>query len=131
MRTRSHARSCALLTALLLTSVGAATSAVAADEPSDWVVDRVRFEPIEPGGGHLTVEGMGAYRGTIEVVPGSGGLAVINEVGVEDYVKGISEVPSSWPAEALRAQAIAARTYGLNQKESGAADSPWKENGAD
>jgi hypothetical protein len=46
---------------------------------------------------------------------------VINEVGFEDYVKGISEVPAGWPVEALRAQAIAARTYALWVLENGAA----------
>ncbi len=32
---------------------------------------------------------------------------------IEDYVKHIYEIPSSWPSEALKAQAIAARTYAL------------------
>ncbi len=117
-------------TALGVGSFGSAPTAVAADASEGWVVDRVRFEPVDPGGGVLTVEGMGPYRGAIEVVPADGGLAVINDVGIEDYVKGIAEVPASWPAEALRAQAIAARTYGLNQKSS-TADSPWKARGAD
>jgi len=116
--------------ALGVTSLGPAPAAVAADGADGWVVDRVRFEPVDPGGGVLAVEGMGAYRGAIEVVPADGGLAVINDVGAEDYVKGIAEVPASWPTEALRAQAIAARTYALNQKTS-TADSPWKAHGAD
>jgi stage II sporulation protein D len=37
---------------------------------------------------------------------------VLAVMTVEEYVRGISEVPSSWPREALGAQAIAARTYG-------------------
>ena len=42
-------------------------------------------------------------------------MLVINSLGVEDYVKGVvpNEVPASWPADALRAQAVVARTYGL------------------
>ncbi len=75
-----------------------------------WVVDRVRFEALDarrPVG----VDSLGSYRGTIDVVPADGALAVVNELPLEDYLLGISEVPPSWPAEAQRAQAIAARTY--------------------
>ena len=42
------------------------------------------------------------------------GVSIVNHVGFEDYLKGIAEMPSKWPAEALRAQAIAARTYALH-----------------
>src|SRR5205807_4868280 len=41
---------------------------------------------------------------------------VFNQLPLEDYVKGIVEVPAAWPAAALQAQAIAARTYGLNRQ---------------
>ncbi len=130
MRFRLVAGSCALLTALVLTSFVPVSASAASGDQAGWVVDRVRFEPVEPGAGPLTVEGVGAYRGAIEVVPSGGGVAVINDVGLQDYVKGIAEVPSSWPAAALRAQAIAARTYALNAK---AAASPgsWRADGAD
>ena len=39
----------------------------------------------------------------------------MNTVGIEAYLKGVvsSEMPSSWPAEALKAQAVAARSYAL------------------
>jgi len=133
MRFRPAASSCALLAAFLLTPIVAAAGSAApaaAEDPPGWVVDRVRFEPAEPGAGPLSVEGLGAYRGAIEVAPASGGLAVINDVGLQDYVKGVAEVPGSWPTEALRAQAIAARTFALNLKASTAA-SPWKADGAD
>jgi stage II sporulation protein D len=58
----------------------------------------------------------GIYRGALVVTPRSaGGLYVINAVGLEGYVKGVvpNEMPSEWPADALRAQAVAARSYGL------------------
>lgn len=84
-----------------------------------WVVDRVRFEPLAgraPAGAAFAVAGVGAYRGAIEVVPApTGGVAVVNQVPLEDYVRGIAEVPSTWPVEALKAQAIAARTYVLHE----------------
>ena len=54
-----------------------------------------------------------AYRGMIEVTAASGPLRLVNELDVEQYLKGMGEVPSSWPASAIGAQAVAARTYAL------------------
>ncbi len=47
----------------------------------------------------------------------SGKINVINVVDMEDYLKGVItfEMSPSWPAEALKAQAVCARTYALNQ----------------
>jgi SpoIID/LytB domain protein len=54
------------------------------------------------------------YGGTIEVgMDRDGRLFVIGELPVEDYVEGIAEVPRSWPMATLKAQAVAARSYGL------------------
>lgn len=53
------------------------------------------------------------YRGTIQVLASGGGLQLVNHLDVEDYLLGLGEVPGSWPAAALEAQAIAARTYAL------------------
>ena len=54
------------------------------------------------------------YRGLLEVTAAGGPLRVINEVDVETYLKGMGEVRDPrWPPAALRAQAIAARTYAL------------------
>ena len=64
----------------------------------------------------LGVHGVGDYRGALELVPAGGGVGVVNDVGLDDYLKGLSEVPSTWPAEALKAQAIAARTYALHER---------------
>lgn len=82
--------------------------------PVSWTVDRVRVEPVAPDGS-IRLEGLGEFRGAIELLRSPAGVAVVNDVDVEDYVKGIAEVPPSWPAEALRAQAIAARTYALSE----------------
>ena len=53
------------------------------------------------------------YRGVIRLLGASSGVMAINEVGLDLYLRGVvpSEMPSSWPAEALKAQAIAARSY--------------------
>lgn len=54
-----------------------------------------------------------AYRGCIEVLNTPEGLIVINEVLLEEYLYSVvpSEMPASFPLEALKAQAICARTY--------------------
>jgi stage II sporulation protein D len=70
------------------------------------------------GAGRVTIDGLGAYRGALELVPtdsDAGSLNVIDAVAVDQYVKGVvaNESPSSWPQAALRAQAIAARSFAL------------------
>jgi stage II sporulation protein D len=64
----------------------------------------------------IAVAGKGTYRGSLEVRATSGGLDAINVIGIEDYVRGVvsRESPSSWPLEALKAQAVAARSYVLS-----------------
>jgi stage II sporulation protein D len=64
----------------------------------------------------------GAYRGALEFRPGTfGGVNAINAVALEDYVQGVVPVesPSSWPLEALKAQAVAARTYAVTTGKGG------------
>lgn len=64
--------------------------------------------------GELLVSGT-RYRGHIEVWKGKRGLYLINELPLEDYVRSvvISEVAEDWEMEALKAQAVIARTYAL------------------
>ena len=65
------------------------------------------------------------YRGSIKIDLAGGRLRAINVVGLEQYLYGVvpSEVPDDWPAEALKAQAVAARSYALaTRKLSGAYD---------
>src|SRR5438045_3453946 len=56
--------------------------------------------------------------GRLEVFVDSGALVAVNSVDLEQYVAAVvaSEVPATWPAEALRAQAVAARTFAVAQK---------------
>jgi stage II sporulation protein D len=70
------------------------------------------------GNGRVAISGAGAYRGALEVVPtesDAGSLNVINALPVDQYVKGVipNESPPSWPQAALRAQAVAARSFAL------------------
>lgn len=58
----------------------------------------------------------GAYRGWFEFRPGAlGEVLAINALGLEQYVAGViaNEAIPSWPADALEAQAVAARTYAI------------------
>lgn len=59
------------------------------------------------------------YRGTVQVTSSGGGLRLTNVVDVELYLRGLGEVPASWPAAALQAQAIAARTVAMETVASG------------
>ena len=65
-------------------------------------------------GGPLVWDGR-AYHGTLVIWSGSGRLAVVNAVDLEDYVRGVigDEMPHRWPLAALEAQAVAARSYAL------------------
>ena len=86
--------------------------------PSGLVVDgqRLRSDRIEVRGrnGEVTVNGI-TVAGRVTVKRQNGKLIAINEVGLEDYVKGVvpSEMNPSWSFEALKAQALASRTYAL------------------
>jgi stage II sporulation protein D len=69
------------------------------------------------GSGPLELLGKGSYRGSLEILASTvpGKVSAINAVSLEDYVRGVvpKESPSSWPLEALKAQAVAARSYAL------------------
>jgi stage II sporulation protein D len=61
----------------------------------------------------------GPYRGVIRVVRDGGKLMMINAVPLESYLRGVvpHEVPPSWPLEALKAQACAARAFALGSRK--------------
>jgi stage II sporulation protein D len=59
------------------------------------------------------------YRGVAEASPGEKGVLVVNELQLEEYLVGLinCEISSAWPIEAVKAQAVIARTYALNRKQ--------------
>ena len=77
---------------------------------------------IEPGQGVagekcITLSYNCKYYGGFRFERVNGGsLTVVNILGLEDYVKGVvaTEMSTSWPIEALKAQAVAARSYALS-----------------
>jgi stage II sporulation protein D len=67
----------------------------------------------------------GRYRGALEFRAGLfGGVSAINALGLEDYVRGVvsAESPASWPAAALEAQAVVARSYAITTDAGSAGD---------
>jgi stage II sporulation protein D len=64
----------------------------------------------------------GLYRGVLELRPALfGGMTVVNAVRLETYLRGVvpAEMPANSPLDALRAQAVAARTYALTTDAGG------------
>ena len=63
----------------------------------------------------LLLAGHGPYRGSLEFRPSGSSVQTVEAVDLEDYVRGVvsAEMPASWAPEALRAQAVAARTYAI------------------
>src|SRR5919205_3179942 len=56
------------------------------------------------------------YAGVLQIIPkGAGKVLPVNVLPMEDYLKGVvpAEMPTYWGVEALKAQAIAARTYAV------------------
>ena len=85
---------------------------------------RLILEPQD--GSELTVtslnraQGQPSYAGRLEILDTDDGLVLVNELELEDYLKKVipSEMPSSYEKEALKAQAVCARTYAFMQRKS-------------
>jgi stage II sporulation protein D len=73
------------------------------------------------GAGKVAIAGYGTYRGALEASSSGGSLYVVNALALEQYAKGVmpNEVPPSWPAEQLKAQAVAVRSIALTSDNGG------------
>jgi stage II sporulation protein D len=87
--------------------------------------------PAQPLTGPLTIlPGKSAlwlahpYRGTFRIASTGTTLSVVNTVAIESYLRGVvsSEMPHDWPLEAVKAQAVAARSYALARRHGGPFD---------
>ena len=86
--------------------------------------ERLILEPQD--GSELTVnslvraQGTPSYGGRLEILDTENGLVLVNEIDLEAYLKKVipSEMPSSYEKEALKAQAVCARTYAFVQSRS-------------
>ena len=83
-------------------------------------------DPLRLLGPALNGVTSGRYRGAIELRTDLGGVTAINVLDLDSYVRGVvaGEMPSSWPLEALKAQAVAARTYALATRKTDGAVRP-------
>ncbi|PZA06859.1 MULTISPECIES: SpoIID/LytB domain-containing protein [unclassified Meiothermus] len=88
-----------------------------AQSGSEVLVDGQKVGPWVELAGDGFILGDKAYRGSLLVVAQNGRLLLINRVWLEDYLLGVlpAEVPRSFPAAALQAQAILARTFALSR----------------
>ena len=101
----------ALLSVALVPPATAQSKADAKGRELGAAVAPLRLVPT--GTAPLAVSGLHRYFGSIEIGSASDGLTVSNRLPLERYLLGLAEVPLSWPDEALKAQAVAARTYAL------------------
>lgn len=95
-------------------------------EPGDpWLASgAVTLTPLEEGATFSMPElkrsyDSPVYHGTFQVEERSEGLLVVNEVPLETYLCSVvpSEMPANYPMEALKAQAVCARTYARKQMD--------------
>lgn len=82
----------------------------------DWRGQGFWVEPT--AGGYVCINEQW-YRGRVWVAATAGKVTVVNSLDLEAYLYGVlgGEMPSSWPQEALKAQAVAARSYALYQRQ--------------
>ncbi len=105
--------------------IAAMNAFVAQSEPGrrvkldNWKSQQFWIEPTK--GGYVFIANRW-YRGRTLVVPTARGLTAVNYVDLENYLYSVvgGEMIPSWPLEALKAQAVAARSYVLYQRENAA-----------
>ncbi|MDD2972223.1 MAG: SpoIID/LytB domain-containing protein [Lachnospiraceae bacterium] len=88
--------------------------------------ESIAFKPMDQDAS-ITVESIErnvsgkypTYGGSLEIYKEAEGYLIVNELSIETYLQGVlpSEMPGSYPLEALEAQAICARTYALKTME--------------
>lgn len=80
-----------------------------------WAANQIWIEPT--ANGYVWI-GDRWYRGRTLLLPQKGGLTAVNYVDIEQYLYSVlgAEMSGNWPLEALKAQAVAARSYALHQR---------------
>lgn len=92
-------------------------------KPSSKMLKDGRLQVKTTDKGKITVSsikrayGSPSYRGSIEIVAYDQGLTIVNELPLEEYLYSVvpSEMPTSYGKEALKVQAVCARSYAYNQ----------------
>ena len=87
--------------------------------------ERLQLAPAValPDDAHFALAGR-SYRGILEILAKKGGLTAVNLVPLDDYLLSVvpEEMPTDWPAEALKAQSVAARSFALHNRDRHGAD---------
>jgi stage II sporulation protein D len=91
------------------------------NQPENISLGRITVKPDD--GGEIKIlsitrsQGNPSYEGTIELDVRQEGILVINDVDIEKYLKRVvpSEMPASYSVEALKVQAVCARSYAYKQ----------------
>jgi stage II sporulation protein D len=98
-----------------------ATGKSVATTPGPLRVDAPVDQPLRLNGTSVPGVRDGLYRGSLLISASGSGLVAVNALDLEDYVRGVvsAESPSAWPTEALKAQAVAARTYAITSHAGG------------
>jgi len=111
------------------TSQGGAAFSITASKDSRGLVSingSIKSLPFyfAPEGEFIYVNGR-PYRGDLTVIGQKDALGAVNELPIEDYVAGIinNEISSKWQENAVKAQAVIARTYALHHKKKRAVES--------
>ena len=95
--------------------------------PDNELLLQGRVTVTPDNGGEISIlsvmrsQGVPSYEGSIELAAADDGIVIVNDVPVESYLKRVvpSEMPSSYSLEALKAQAVCARTYAWKQIQEG------------
>jgi stage II sporulation protein D len=92
-----------------------------ATTPGPLRVDAPVGQPLRLMGASVPGVTNGLYRGSLLISASGSRLIAVNALDLEDYVRGVvsGESPSAWPSEALKAQAVAARTYAMTTDAGG------------
>ena len=112
--------------AFLQSADGVRRSAFALDRPlviRSTSASGIRTNILQTMGGDFrTGAEQWRYSGTLRIIPKAGATVLpVNVLPIEDYLKGVvpAEMPPYWGVEALKAQAIAARTYAMRKISAG------------
>jgi len=88
--------------------------------PGRWyTIPRNKVNLIQPSNNGLTQVGDRLYPGNVEVRSWNSKAIAINILPIEEYLRSVvpSEMPASWHIDALKAQAVAARSYAINTQK--------------
>ncbi len=88
--------------------------------PGRWYsLPRSKVSLIQPSNNGLTQVGNRLYPGDVEIRSWNSKAIAVNILPIEEYLRSVvpSEMPASWHIDALKAQAVAARSYAINTQK--------------